>query len=271
MHIERIPIADKGAFLTCYIQDYSREMPLWTQRPAVMICPGGGYEMVSDREGEPIALRFLAEGFHAFVLTYSVVPNATFPQPLVELSLAMAAVRARAEAWHLNADQIAVAGFSAGGHLASTLGTLWNHEILKTIVPEGQNKPNALILGYPVISIGPNAHQASILNVCGGRTDLGDLLSTDKNVGTHTPPTFIFHTADDTVVPVQNALLFANALTAHHIPYELHIYPHGIHGISLADAQTCNGWQNCVNPTVATWQTLCVTWLRGLFAPPEGQ
>jgi len=271
MKIEKIPMSDRGAYVTCYIQDYSPEMPLWTSRPGVMVCPGGGYGMVSDREGEPVALRFLAEGFHAFVLTYSIGGNAAFPQPLIELSLAMAAVRERADEWKLNAAQICVAGFSAGGHLAASLGTLWNHDCIGGVVSENANRPDALILGYPVITVGDWTHQNSINTARAGRNDIDHLLATDLNVGQHTPPCFLFHTADDGAVPVQNSLLFANALTAHGIPYALHVYPKGIHGLSLASVQTCNGWKNCVNESVATWQTLCVDWLWDLFGKPEGK
>jgi acetyl esterase/lipase len=236
-------------------------------RGAVLICPGGGYFFTSNREAEPIAMRFAAAGFQAFVLYYSVAPR-RHPQPLLDLARAMTLIRERAHEWRVDPGRIAVCGFSAGGHLAASLGVHWGKAYLRETpgIQADLIRPNALILCYPVISRGPNAHQGSFINLLGEEAapELSGELSLECHVSRNTPPAFIWHTFDDPVVPVENSLLFASAMRAQGIPFELHVYPSGPHGLSLATAETEEPGMG-VHPHVATWLMLCVQWLEELF------
>ncbi|MCS6827131.1 MAG: alpha/beta hydrolase [Caldilinea sp.] len=227
--------------LTTYLLDASPEMPNASVRPAVLIFPGGGYRFCSDREAEPVAMAFLAQGYHAFVLRYSLNEHAAFPKPLQDAEEALERIRANAEAWGVIPDKVAVCGFSAGGHLAAALGTM------------GRIRPNALILAYPVI-----------LN------DLADLLpapipSLEQKVDAQTPPTFLFTTTDDALVPVRHSLAFASALERAGIPFEMHIFQEGAHGLSLATPHTSGGLRSMVNRDVARWVELCIAWLEKRF------
>jgi len=233
-------------------------------RGAVLICPGGGYFFTSPREAEPIALQFNAAGFHAFVLNYSVAPH-KHPQPLWDVSRAMCIIRNNALLWNIESENIAVCGFSAGGHLAASLGVHWNHPSLENVegITPGENKPNKLILSYPVITSGKHAHRGSFENLLGTSPTMAMLnfMSLENHISSLTPPTFIWHTFEDGAVPVENTLLFVNGLQRHHIPYELHIFPQGGHGVSLAIEETSDEPKQCI-PHVAHWMPLCIEWLQ---------
>lgn len=239
-------------------------------RSAVLVCPGGGYGMTSSREAEAIALQFNAVGYHAFVLYYSVAPN-RHPQPLRDVSRAMCMIRDHAAEWNVDAERIAVCGFSAGGHLAASLGVHWGRTEWLDGAPGvevGANRPNALILSYPVITSGEFAHQGSFNNLLGDQPDPALLaaMSLETQVtAAATPPTFVWHTVEDQAVPVENALLFAGALRSCGVPFELHIYPDGPHGLSLATAETDNGVIGSY-PHVAGWMKQCIAWLDGVLA-----
>jgi acetyl esterase/lipase len=202
-------------------------------RPAVLICPGGGYGYTSEREAEPIALQFNAAGFHAFVVYYSVAPY-RHPQPLQDVSSAMCIIRDRAEEWRIHPQQIAVCGFSAGGHLAASLGVHWHKSYVQNVpgMEADKNRPDALILSYPVISSGPFAHQGSFENLLGPEASeaLQHEMSLEQHVHDKIPPVFLWHTVEDTAVPVENSLLFAMQLRKHDMPFEMHIYPDRPHG-----------------------------------------
>lgn len=185
--------------LTTYILDDPMEGR--AKRPAVVICPGGGYEFCSPREAEPIAMQFNAAGFHAFVLNYSVKPF-KFPRALEELSMSVAMVRENAEEWMIEKNKIAVCGFSAGGHLACSLGMFWNTDIVKR--DDQANKPNAMILAYPVISSGTFAHEGSFNNLC-ETEEQKKYTSLETQTSKDTPPAFIWHTFEDACVPVENS------------------------------------------------------------------
>jgi acetyl esterase/lipase len=273
MNTEVIALSDDGSItLTAYLHESSAEMPIWQKRPAVLVLPGGGYTVTSDREADPVALSFLAQGFHAFILRYSVGPRATFPNPLCDVSRALQHVRKHADGWNVRADQIAVCGFSAGGHLAACLGTLWNDpEIMAAAgISEGENRPDALILCYPVISA-INHAQANWFTVQipdPARKDLYEKLSCELHVGPHTPPTFLFHTYQDSLVPVENSLLFAQALALADVPFEMHLFEHGLHGLSLANELSSNGTAYQNDASAERWFTLATTWLWRLFGKP---
>jgi acetyl esterase/lipase len=257
--------------LTTYLLDFNPEMQIGKKRPAVLICPGGGYSITSNREAEPIAIRFAAAGFHTFVLRYRVAPS-RHPKPLLDVSRAMWIIRENAELWNVDPEKIAVCGFSAGGHLAGSLGVFWHEDYIGEAIgmPKGMNKPNALILSYPVISSGQFAHRGSFENLLGkdASKEMQESMSLELHVSQQTPKTFLWHTFEDKGVPVENSLLFAQALRREGIPFELHIYPDGFHGLALCDEETAGihevagGW---LYPHVGTWFQLCVEWLRGIF------
>ena len=236
-------------------------------RPAVVVVPGGGYGFTSAREGEPIASQFYAAGHHAFVLWYSVSPH-RHPQPIRDLSRAMVLIREHAATWHVDPDKIAVIGFSAGGHLAASLGVHWNKPWLAggVGIPEGMNRPNALVLAYPVISSGPRAHRGSFQNLLGDRAsaEAHRMMSLEKQAGSHVPPVFLWHTVADGLVPVENSLLFAGALREAGVPFELHLFPNGGHGLALATAET-GSEEGGIDPHVAGWMRLCLEWLAECF------
>lgn len=254
------------ATLTTYLLDNSKEMDINRKRPMILICPGGGYSFVSSREAEPIAIQMLAMGFHAAILRYSVAP-AKFPTALVQLSKAVAYIRDNHEEMNVLKDKIIVAGFSAGGHLAASLGTFWHEQFLNDImgVSQEQYKPNGLILSYPVITSGEFAHRGSFQSLLpDNKEELLDKVSLEKQVSEHTPPTFLWHTFEDGSVPVENSLLFASALRKCNVPFELHIYPRGGHGLALANEETMSASGNGVQQECTTWISLAGTWVRNL-------
>lgn len=264
---EKFPALKNDVNLFTYAQDNSPEISPNRTRPAIIICPGGGYAFTSDREAEPLALSFMARGYQAFVLRYSVAPS-MYPTALLEVAAAFAYVRNEADKYHVATDEISVLGFSAGGHLSASFGTLWNDAMLSETlgVSTDMLKPNALILSYPVISSGEFAHVGSFDNLTGEDVALREYLSLEKRVGAHVPPTFLWHTWSDTLVPVENSLLFATALRKNNVPFEMHIFPYGPHGLSLANEQCISPDANCINEHVAVWFDLCDKWLRTMFS-----
>ena len=208
------------------------------QRPAVIILPGGAYRWLSDREGEPVASAFLAAGISAFILRYTVADDGYFPCALIETFEAVKYVRAHASEWHIDPHRIWLCGFSAGGHAAGAAGTLWNHPFAQSIGYTGrEHRADGMILSYPVISSGTFAHRDSIRNLLGPRSEDASflaLVSLEQQVNDDTPPAFLWHTAKDGTVPVQNSLLYATALVEHGVECEMHIYPRGDHGLSTA-------------------------------------
>lgn len=254
-----------NAVLEIFIPEQLSEIPFVKKRKGVLICPGGGYSYCSRREAEPIALAFAGRGINAFVLTYGTAPEVKHPQPLLDVSRAMCIIRENAEKWITDKDKIAVCGFSAGAHLAASLGVFWRNTNLKNIlnIPEGLNKPNALILGYPVISSTiDKAHRDSFYNLLGENLDEDKYtaMSLENHVNKDTPSAFIWHTFDDASVPVDNSILFVQALRNNKVPFELHIFPEGIHGLSLCDERTAASDEQ-VNRYAGKWFDLCIDWL----------
>ncbi len=232
------------------------------KRPAVIVCPGGAYGGTSPIEGEPIALKYCAAGFHAFVLDYSVAPSA-WPAATCELAKAVSYVRRIANENNIDSNKIFVAGFSAGGHLAASLGVYWNHpDVIKySGIKNGSNRPNGLILGYPVITGEEGrTHKITIDNFVGGRESVKPLAWLENHVTEETPQTFIWHTFTDDSVPVISTLRFANALEAHHVKFEMHIYPNGRHGLSTGDNITCPPGTGM--PCVTNWIDMCIRWIN---------
>lgn len=255
------------ATLTTYLLDNSPEVDKNRTRSLVIICPGGGYRFVSEREAEPVALQFSAMGFHACILRYSIYP-AKFPTAITQLAKTVAYVRGHAKEWNVNSDKILVGGFSAGGHLAASLGTLWHEKFLEDIMqmPKENYKPNGMILCYPVISSGQYAHRDSFTALLQDQYDeLLEKTSLEKQVTRNTPPAFLWHTFEDELVPIENTLLFVSAMNEQKIPFELHIYQRGGHGLSLANEETRG--ENDHNPCQTecqNWITMAGTWLKKL-------
>ncbi len=231
-----------------------------TRYPSVVICPGGGYQFCSARESEPVAFEYLAAGYNVFILYYSLGQNIKHFNPLKELSSTIMAIREHEEEWGCDPDRIAVTGFSAGGHLAASLCILWNNpEFLRHFDNKnGLNRPSAGIINYAVISADENIrHEGSLSTITDGEfEEMGVLFSLEKQVTSDCPPLFIFHTVDDTVVPVENALVLMSALQKNKIPFEAHLFPSGTHGISVCTRETGNE-----NSHVGQWVELSKRWL----------
>ncbi|NLA85122.1 MAG: alpha/beta hydrolase, partial [Clostridiales bacterium] len=255
--------------LATYILEGTSELYADKKKAPVLICPAGGYAYTSERESEPVGMRFLAAGFNAFILRYRTAPS-RHPKPLLDLSRAMWIIRENADKWNLDPEKIAVCGFSAGGHLAASLGVFWNELYISEAIgmPEGINKPNGLILGYPVITSGKYAHRGSFSNLLGrdATAEQKEGMSLELHVKNQVPPTFLWHTFHDLAVPVENSLLFAQALRQSGIPFELHIFPDGPHGLSLCDEETAVNNPDLINPHAANWMPLCIEWLKELFS-----
>ena len=259
--------------LECFVYEKLQNDPKNRLRPAMLVFPGGGYHMCSDREGTPIATAFLAKGFNVYVLTYSTcahVENDRFPVQLLQAAAAMDYIKNKAAEHNTDASKISVCGFSAGGHLAGMASCMYKHEAVKAAFPDKSEeyfRPFASVLSYPVLSSDPAiAHMPSIDNLAGKNEKVKPSLSVEKWVDDRTPPAFIWHTSDDTVVDVRNSLVYAAALREHKIPFELHVYPHGPHGISLANTITDNGNPAVQNEYVSGWVDDAANCLLKIFA-----
>jgi len=262
MHHQRIQLPH------CFMDTY---LPALTtapgvKRPSIVICPGGGYQHLSDREAEPVALVFAAMGFNAYVVWYRLAPN-RHPAPLHDVAAAVAWVRAHAEEHLGDPDKIAVAGFSAGGHAAGSLGVYWHDEALMAqagLTTEAV-RPNAMVLCYPVVTGGPFAHRGSFVNLT-GTEDLAvhEQYSLDAHVTRQTPPAFLWHTWEDGAVPVENTLLMASALRRSGVLTEVHIFPHGSHGLALANPLTSTNPEQNI-PECAQWPQLAARFLRDVL------
>ncbi len=259
-----------GAYILRYTFEKSQEMPNVVKRPAVVVCPGGGYSYCSTREADPMAFQYMAAGYNTFVLEYSTKEHAVFPNSLLDLCAAMKLIRKNAEEWGVIEDQIAVLGFSAGGHLAASLGVYWNDpEIIeKSGCKNGENKPNALMLIYPVISTSWMENGGELARIIGNNDwdSTYKKLNLQTAVTKDTPPAFICHTARDADVPPKDSIYFATALLDAGVPCELHIFPNGGHGLSLATPQVC---MNGGDKSFAQWVGLSTSWLERLFGNPE--
>lgn len=254
------------ARLNTYLISHSDSIKTET-RPLIILCPGGGYWFTSEREGEMLALQFVAAGFHAAILWYSVKP-ATFPTALLELAKSVELVRKHAKEWYVDPDKIVVEGCSAGGHLAASYGVFWHEDFVsnKLQVSKDILKPNGMILSYPVITSGEFAHRGSFNNLLRDQytEEMLEKTSLEKQVNEYVPRAFIWHTYEDTVVPVENSLLFATELRRHHIPVEFHLFERGCHGLSLANELTDNPQGERIQRECECWITMAIAWMHNL-------
>lgn len=257
---------DYVATATTYLLDIYPEYQRLSKRPTVIICPGGGYNHHSPREGEAMAIRMNSLGCNAIVLRYSLAPN-EYPCALYELASVVAMVRKNAKDWNVDTEKVIVAGFSAGGHLAASLGNHWCDKELceKLGVTPEEIKPNGQLLGYPVITSGEFAHRGSFEKLLGEHEkDMAEQVSIEKTVNANTPATFLWHTFEDGSVPVENSLMMAEALRKNKVHFEMHIFPYGGHGLGLATEETNTKDGTKLQPECAVWPELFGTWLANL-------
>ncbi len=250
---EKYGISPDGlcATLSCMIHDTQPERTF----PAVIVVPGGSYSRCSKREGEPTAARLYSYGYNTFTLEYSCIKK-TFPTALTELAQAVKYIRANLCELCCT-DKLFVCGFSAGGHLAASLGAF--HGELEADF--GNVRPDGLILCYPVITSGKYTHRESAENIA-PTPELMDKISIEKHITADFPPSFIWHCADDNIVPVENSLMLAQKLSENSIPFELHIFPKGGHGIALCDTTTQKeNDPRYINPTAALWFELSMDFM----------
>ena len=261
---ERITLSDDGR---AYLDTYVTYNTSGTLRPAVLILPGGGYHGVSLREGEPIALAFMAKGYNAFVLQYRVGEvGDVYPRQLIDASRAILHIRENAEKYAIIRNKVSVLGFSAGGHLAGSLATMHNDaEVLMAVGCEaGANRPDFAVLCYPVVTALHNTHIGSFKNLLGKEFDLITeeeklRFSIEMRVDENTPPMFIWHTAEDKAVPPVGSLRLAERMIELGNVVSLKIYPYGGHGLALGNAATASA-ESHIQPLAAGWIDEVCAW-----------
>lgn len=284
---QKLPLLDNSAAtLTTYILDDGEFDRKNLVRPAVVICPGGGYNVISQNEGEPVALAYSRMGYHAFVLSYSVKIDNPFPTALLELAHAMAVIREHADEWLVDKDNISVVGFSAGGNLALSLGIYHNQPLLNegTGLRASQIKPNQILLGYPAVTLEPRSEKTpdfvielmekglmpdmrgpSIREILMGKENLSDEEKDSLNllhyIHSELPRTFIWGTYQDTVILPTDLFGLAEALFRNEVPCELHMFEKGPHGMSLAD-ETVKAAEQLQHLHLSEWFQLSVKWLK---------
>lgn len=249
----------EDATLEGYILDCELTLGQEKKRPAIVVCPGGGYVYCSPREGEPVALSYAAKGFHAFVLRYSTGRKCAGFAPLKQVSWVIGYIREHAQEWNIDPEKIVTCGFSAGGHLALAAGVM------------GENKPNAMILGYPATSCPNMPGMNFMLKLLTGKETVTDAdaerFELVHQITKDAPPVFLAATAED-LLTGYGALPVANAYSRLGKGYELHIFQHGPHGYSLANEVTADGSSQVLNDAFAHWQELSVRWLHRIFGQP---
>ena len=248
-----------GAQLIGYLRDRTVEMPAFNTRPAILILPGGGYAWCSKREADPVAMQFLQAGYNVFTLYYTCRSDETVPalrwQPLIDAAGAILHIRRNAEQFGTDPAKIAICGFSAGGHLALSAA------VLDIPGETAQQRPNAVILGYPVITAGEFAHRGSFVQLAGSEDAAAQQAFTlEDKVTSDTPPVFVWHTMEDKTVPVENTLLLLAALRRAGVPCEAHLFEKGAHGTSISTAEV-----DAADPHRAHWVALCLEWLGETF------
>lgn len=268
MQIKRIPLSeeDNQVYLEAYIADKTSNYT----RNAILVIPGGGYGYVcSDREGEPIALAFIAQGYNAFVLHYSVARTSkkTFPSQLIEASKAMKHIKDNSEEYGIDKEKVFACGFSAGGHLCGSLGTMWHKKEIYDAVdmPYGYNKPAGVMLIYPVTTV--FSHTSSFEKLLGksySPSEEFDCCDLEKNVDEKTVPAYLLHTFNDQIVDVRGTICLAKAYADNNIPFELHIYPDAPHGLALGNEITAGSCEKWKNSAFSNWIENAALWAKNI-------
>jgi acetyl esterase/lipase len=225
--------------------------------PAIVVCPGGGYGFLANHEGEPVAKWLNTVGVAGVVLRYRHAPKYHHPAPLQDAQRAIRTVRAHAKEWKIDPNKVGILGFSAGGHLAATASTQFDAGKPEAADPIDRlnSRPDVSILVYPVITFANDKkHAGSEKNLLGDQDtpEMAQKMSAERNVTKQTPPTFLFHTMEDKAVPVENSIDYALALRKAGVPFELHVFERGAHGVGLAQR----------DPALKAWPDLCAAWLR---------
>lgn len=264
MQVVSIPLANDHhatqATLTAYLQEPTPHSP-WQEFPPLIIVPGGSMTHIPVEESDKTAIEFASRGFQVMILRYSFVGEYTplYPQPLIDLSLAVHQVKSHRKDWHLS-DDLYLLGFSAGGHVTALYNDYWSSPWLShlTGLTNEELRPSKIVLGYPVIDVtaGFPTDEATIAQW----TDDPEHYNASHHVNAHNVPTFLWHTMDDQFVPVQNSINYSLALQAHHIPQELHLFAHGPHGMDIAN-QLVAHHPDGNQPHVAHWVDLASEWL----------
>ncbi len=276
----------RDVVLDAYIIEQSKSEPIGhitvpERRPAMIVCPGGGYRILADRERLPAAMPFMMQGYQTFVLSYSIGDHSSYPHPLIDLSMAVRWVRANADRLGIHPDQITIMGFSAGGHCAALLATQWHLDTWGADeaididacgfgeIAAFSNQPNAAILCYAVTDFhGFEPEDERRLDSSAlGAIALARRPESDpvNYVDANTCPTFLWHTAADDVVPALQSVIFTQRLLEAGVPVELHLYERGPHGISTGDKLTDYGIEELVPTSVPGWTSLALTWLNTQF------
>lgn len=299
MKIETIKLYENrdDVTLTTYVLDNSSEMLNGKARPAVLICPGGAYISCSDREGEPVAMAFAAMGYHTFVLRYSVYgekafamrfkgmeadPSKNYPVPMQEIGQAMMIIKEHAQKWYVDKNKIAICGFSAGAHNCAMYATNWHRPVITEHFGKDKEvfRPVACILGYclsdyvfmkestfanPMDKEFFNGSNTAFLGTPTPSDELLVKVSPARNVTENTPPIFLWATSEDSLVPVQHSIRMAHALADQHIPFEMHIFEEGPHGLAVATHASAMS-KSQIYPDAAKWVGLADAWLNKRFA-----
>ena len=279
------PLDNNGSYAKFYLQEPNQEIDSDRLYPSLVICPGGAYFWTSFREDESVALRFLAEGFHVIVVHYATEglermasdnieqlpanPVSAFPRPLVALAKAVSYLRENAASFHVDLNYVVVGGFSAGGHIASQLGTHWHKTWLQELLGKDKElyRPTHLLLAYAAYALSADTDSEIFDKVTFAATgythpsqELLEKLNAIANVSPQTPPSFVWHTMEDSLVLASNALKYCQALDEINVPYELHIFNKGKHGLVLGDLRTGTKESN-QNAQVYKWVDLFLEWL----------
>ena len=268
-HFPNLPRAKKKTQVTLYIPDVWKEIDTEQTFPCTVICPGASYWWCSEREAEPVALRMIGNGIAAAVVNYACEYQ-HYPLQMLEILAAITYIRRNSERLHIDPEKIAVMGFSAGGHAACTAGLFWQEKIAEEAlgIEHGEDKPNGMILCYPVITSGKYTHSGSMKCLLGDDPDpeLFEKMSLEKQVTENAPHAFIWHTSEDGLVPLENSLYIAEALHEKGIDVEMHIYPKGHHGLSLCDGTVSK--KEDISDAVkycSDWVPHCIKWIKEIL------